>query len=200
MTCKDLMTHDPAFCVPEDNAVRVAMLMKHHNIGSIPVVKDRATMKLDGIVTDRDLTVRVVAEQRDYYNTHISDVMSTDLVTCKPTDDYEDVVKAMTRKQIRRVPVVDSDNRLLGIISQADVARKADAEETGRAVEAISEPSSRDSEDDGGAFAKTTLLLAGGLGLGAALFYLIDPERARQAGQQLSDRVRNLIDDKLAAE
>src|SRR5205807_6940659 len=103
-----------------------AILMKNHNIGSVPVVSDRSQMKEAGIVTDRDLTLRVVAEQRDYYRTKVSDIMSQDLVTCRASDDYDEVIAAMKKRQIRRVPVVDDDGRLVGIIAQADVARSAE--------------------------------------------------------------------------
>lgn len=180
MTCKELMTSDPAFCLPEDNVVRAAMLMKQHDIGSVPVVSDRNTMKLAGIVTDRDVTLRVVAEQRDYYNTKLSDVMSSDLVTCSENDDYEAVLKAMAEKQIRRVPVVDSDERLVGIISQADIARGVDGkQDVAETVSAISEPESVHESAQNGSIAKTGLMIAGGLGLGAGLFYLLAPTASR---------------------
>jgi CBS domain-containing protein len=168
------MTSDPAYCVPEDNVVRAAMLMKQHNVGSIPVVSSRGDMKLEGIVTDRDLTLRVVAEQRDYYKTTISDVMTDDLVTCRQSDDYEAVVKAMAKQQIRRVPVVDSQERLVGIISQADVALAAGKSDVAHTVSAISEPASVHAASGGPGLGMASLMIAGGLGLGAGLLYILD--------------------------
>src|SRR5207237_6075493 len=114
MTCSKLMTSDPACCVLDDSVVTAALLMKNHNIGSVPVVSDRSGMKVAGIVTDRDLTLRVVAEQRDYYRTTVSDIMSKDPVTCRASDDYDDVIAAMKKRQIRRVPVVGAGGRLVG--------------------------------------------------------------------------------------
>lgn len=168
------MTSDPAYCVPEDNVVRAAMLMKQHNVGSVPVVSNRGDMKLQGIVTDRDLTLRVLAEQRDYYNTTISEIMSSDLITCRQSDDYEAVVKAMAKQQIRRVPVVDSQERLVGIISQADLALTAGKSDVAQTVKEISEPASVHAASGGPGVATTALLIAGGLGLGASILYLLD--------------------------
>src|ERR1700681_4509480 len=88
MTCRDLMTSDPACCVPRDTVVTAAMIMKNHNVGSVPVVLDRELMRVVGMITDRDITLRVVADQRDYYNTHVEDVMSKDVVMCRVDDDY----------------------------------------------------------------------------------------------------------------
>lgn len=168
------MTSDPAYCVPEDNVVRAAMLMKQHNIGSLPIVSGRGDMKLQGIVTDRDLTLRVVAEQRDYYNTTVSQVMTSELVTCRQSDDYEAVLKAMAREQIRRVPVVDSQERLVGIISQADLALTAGKGDVAQTVKQISEPASVHAASSGPGLATTALLVAGGIGLSASLLYLLD--------------------------
>lgn len=191
MNCSKLMTSDPACCVLEDSVVTAAMLMKIHNIGSVPVVSDRNSMNLVGIVTDRDLTLRVVAEQRDYYRTKVSEVMSKDLVTCRASDDYDEVIEAMAKRQIRRVPVVDNEGRLVGIISQADVARSAAPGEVAEVVEQISEPASTHEADGGGLATSTLMMIAGGLGLGAGLVYLMDPRWARAATQQVVEKVRS---------
>ncbi len=179
MNCKELMTPEPVFCVPEDNAVRAAMLMKQHNIGSVPVVSDRVGMKLTGIVTDRDLTLRLIAEQRNYYDTRVSEVMSADMITCRETDDHSEVLKAMAKQQIRRLPVVDRQERLVGIISQADIARKGEAKEVGTALEAISAPSGS-ADGNSSSAARTGLMVAGGLGLAAGLVYMLQPFRAQR--------------------
>lgn len=187
MKTREMMTPEPACCVPSDNAVTAAMLMKSQNVGSIPVVDNRMDRKLIGIVTDRDLVVRIVAEQRDYYNSRIEDVMSRDLVTCRPNDDYDDVLDAMAKRQVRRVPVVDDQYRLVGIVAQADVARQSPKpEEVADVVEEISNPAVHGDAGRGKGIGKKSLLVAGGLGLGAGLLYMIDPRWARRAGADVA--------------
>ena len=122
MTCRELMTPNPAVCQADDSVVAAAMMMKSGDVGAIPVVTDRTSMRLSGIVTDRDLAIKVIAEQRDMYKSKVEDVMTTDLYICKPADDFDDVLKMMSRHQIRRIPVVDDNQRIIGIISQADIA------------------------------------------------------------------------------
>ena len=187
MNCSELMTWNPAFCLPEDTAVTAAMLMKKHNVGSIPVVSDRNEKGLIGILTDRDLTIRVVAEQRDYYKTHVSDVMSENVTACRATDDSDEVVDAMAKRQIRRVPVVDNNNRLVGIISQADLAGHMKSRAVGQLVEEISEPAA---EHNKSSFSGV-MMIAGGLGLAAGIAYLIDPEWARETMGQLGDKIKS---------
>jgi predicted transcriptional regulator len=165
------------------------MIMKSQDVGSLPVLSDRDSKQVIGMITDRDIAVRVVAEQRDYYNTHVEDVMSKDVVTCRTDDDYDEVVAAMKRRQIRRVPVVDSQNRLAGIIGLADVARQApEPEVVGKTVERISQPGPSGSQGgQRGAYTKTGLLIAGGLGIGAGLIYLLDPRWARRARESVAN-------------
>jgi len=193
MTCRELMTPAPSCCEPADNVVSAAMIMKNYDIGSVPVVLDRASMRVVGMVTDRDLTLRVVAEQRDYYNTRVEDVMSKDVITCSTDDDYNEVIEAMKEHQIRRIPVVDSAKRLVGIIAVADVARESEiAEDVGVVVEEISKPAPEpEIVRDGHAanYAKAGLLLAGGLGVGAGLIYLLDPRWARRAVDAVKETV-----------
>src|SRR5579871_2528045 len=144
MTCREMMTPDPAFCVPTDNVVTAAMLMKSQDVGSIPIVSDRVDRRLTGIVTDRDIALRVVAEQREYYQCPIKDVMSGEPVACRADDDYQDALNAMAKYQIRRIPVVDDQHRLIGIIAQADVVRDAPrSKETVQAISEISRPGSQ---------------------------------------------------------
>ncbi len=183
MTCKDLMTPEPACCVPQDTVVTAAMLMKSHDIGSVPVVSDRDYKKVVGMITDRDIAIRVVAEQRDYYNAHVEEIMSSHIVTCKQDDDYDEVIHAMKENQLHRVPVVDSNKRLLGIISLADVARHAEFRDTGHVVEHISRPATKEQPQEDGRsswYTKTGLLVAGSVGLGAGLIYLLDPNWTRR--------------------
>lgn len=141
MKCQDVMTTAPVCCVPDDLVIDAARLMRAQDIGAIPVVTDQESQRLVGMVTDRDLAVRVIAEGRDVRTTLVGDVMSNQPVTCQLTDVYQDALQAMGEHQVRRIPVVDDQGRLAGIIAQADVAtRLAQPSTTGAVVEAISEP------------------------------------------------------------
>ena len=141
MTCQEVMTAAPVCCVPDDAVAEVAKLMRAQDVGSVPVVEDHDGKRLIGMLTDRDLTVRVIAEGRDPSATQVRDVMSNNPVTCQANDVYQEALRAMGEHQLRRIPVVDDDGRLAGIIAQADVAtRLAEPSTTGAIVEAISEP------------------------------------------------------------
>jgi len=138
--CSEVMTGKPVSCVPDDVVARAAKLMKVGNIGSIPVVENEKSLKLVGIVTDRDLALHIVAEGRDPKSTHVAAVMTGNVVTCLPDDDLQKALDAMAKHQLRRIPVVDSESRLLGIISQADVATRVDQpEKTAQVVKEISQ-------------------------------------------------------------
>ena len=135
------MTQDPVCCLPTDTVSKVAQLMKTENVGSIPVVEDIQTMKLIGILTDRDLALQVVAYERDASSTLVEDVMTYEVITCRATDDVQKAVDAMAQHQLRRMPVIDSDHRIVGIISQADVATRVErSEEIAEMVKEISQP------------------------------------------------------------
>jgi CBS domain-containing protein len=139
-TCGNVMTKNPVCAYPDDTVAHVARLMRNEDIGPVPIVQDDATKKLVGIVTDRDLAIKVVAEERDPKNTRVSDVMSTDMVTCRSGDDIQVALDAMSKNQLRRIPVVEDGNMLVGIIAQADVATRMNApEKTGEVVKEISE-------------------------------------------------------------
>ena len=131
MICSEIMTKDPECCVPSDSVMKAAQLMKSEDVGPIPIVEDKEEKKLTGIVTDRDLAIKVVAEARDPKTTQVEEVMSEGLVTCRENDDVQSVLKLMEDNQIRRIPVVDQSDHLLGIIAQADVATRLGSRTTG---------------------------------------------------------------------
>jgi CBS domain-containing protein len=134
------MTKDLVTATPEDTIVAVAKLMKNEDIGPVLIVDNNDSRMLVGIVTDRDIVVKVVAEGRDVNTTRVGDVMSKKLVTCRADDDVDVAMKAMAQFQLRRIPVVEDSMRLAGIISQADLATRVDApEKTGEVVREISE-------------------------------------------------------------
>jgi CBS domain-containing protein len=139
-TCNEVMTKTPVCCLPHDTVAKVAQLMKSGNIGSIPVIENEQTQKLVGIVTDRDLALKVVAEGRDAKSTKVEMVMTLNVVTCQPEDDLQKTLDAMSEHQLRRIPVVDSGNKILGIISQADVATRInEPSKTAKMVKEISQ-------------------------------------------------------------
>lgn len=144
MRIQDIMTKDPS-CVTTDSTVReAAQVMKREDVGVVPVVDGQSEKRLVGIVTDRDIAIRCVAEGKDG-SCRISDVMSSDdLATCSFNDDVERVMDAMRTEKVRRIPIVDERGSLVGIVSQADVLRKTrDMNRAGETVEEISEPGGR---------------------------------------------------------
>ncbi len=138
--CSDVMTRNPVSARPDDSVASVARLMKENDIGPVPIVNDDNSKRLVGIVTDRDLAIKVVAAGRDPQTTPVSEVMTTNVITCRDDDDIETALDAMSTQQLRRIPVVDDGNMLLGIIAQADIATRMDSpEKTGEVVKDISE-------------------------------------------------------------
>ena len=138
--CSDIMTKDLVTCPPENTIVEVARLMKTEDIGPILIVDNEQSKTLVGIVTDRDIVVKAIADGQDVNTTRVGDVMSKKLVTCRADDDVDVAMKAMAQFQLRRIPVVEENMRLVGIISQADLATRVDApEKTGEVVKEISE-------------------------------------------------------------
>jgi CBS domain-containing protein len=118
------------------SVVEAARLMREEHIGSLPITEDE---KLVGMLTDRDIATRVVAEAADLKSMSVGDVCSRDLVSVEPGNDIEEALLLMARHQVRRLPVVENE-RLVGIVAQADIALKENEMKTGRLVEAISEP------------------------------------------------------------
>ncbi|HEU0295377.1 MAG TPA: CBS domain-containing protein [Anaerolineales bacterium] len=138
--CNEVMTKNPVCCLPNESVTKAAELMKSENIGAIPVIENEQTKKLVGIVTDRDLALKVVAEGRDAKSTKVGAVMTHKVVTCRADDDLQKALDAMAEHQLRRIPVVDNDNTILGIIAQADVATRVDQpEKTAEMVKEISQ-------------------------------------------------------------
>jgi CBS domain-containing protein len=138
--CNEVMTKNPVCCLPNDMVVKAAQLMKRENIGSIPVIENDQTRKLVGIVTDRDLTLKILAKGRDANSTKVEAAMTSKVVTCLADDDLQKAMNAMSEHQLRRIPVVDKNNMVVGIIAQADVATRVDQpEKTAAMVKGISQ-------------------------------------------------------------
>ncbi len=137
--CSDVMTSDLTCCTPGDTVHVVALSMKAHDIGAMPVIDSYEKKLLIGIVTDRDLALKVVAEGLDPRKTKVDDVMSRKMVVCKTDDDWQIALDAMAKYQLRRIPLIDGLGRLAGIIAQADVATRIEKPEaTAKVVEEIS--------------------------------------------------------------
>lgn len=139
--CRDIMTKDPAFCQASDTVAVAGKLMQKHDIGVLPVVENLHTGKLTGIVTDRDLAIRVLAAGREPHSTSVRDVMSQPVVTCSPDDDYQVALNLMERHQLKRIPAIDNSGRVVGMISQSDIAlRVPDAAKVAEVVTCIAQP------------------------------------------------------------
>ncbi len=132
---RDVMTSNPTTCETSATVTDVARVMAQEDVGPVPVVEGG---RIVGIVTDRDLVTRVIAEGRDPTSTTIGEIVSSDLVTVQPDSSLDEALQLMARNQVRRLPVVEGE-QLVGIVAQADVARAADEEKTGEVVQQISQ-------------------------------------------------------------
>jgi CBS domain-containing protein len=133
---REVMSSNPSAIEADSSVADAAKLMRDEDVGLAPVVEGD---RLVGTLTDRDITVRVVAEGKDPQSTTVREVASTDLVTVDPEQDLDEAVRLMAQHQVRRLPVVEEDGRLVGVVAQADVARQADDRQTGEVVERISQ-------------------------------------------------------------
>lgn len=138
---RDIMTRNPECVMQQDDLQRVSKLMLQHDVGALPVVESRENRKVIGMITDRDIVVRVIAEGKDVTRATVSDAMSSGVATVSENDSMDRVFSVMSEKKVRRVPVVDEQNQLVGIVAQADVALESrDQEKVIDTVEEISEP------------------------------------------------------------
>jgi CBS domain-containing protein len=130
MRIKQVMTKDPRCCVPSDSAQRAASIMRDEHAGIVPVIDNEQSRKVTGVVTDRDLCMNVVAEGRDPRTVLVAQCMTTTVVTCAPNDSVEKATELMRENQIRRIPVVNGQGELLGIVALADVVERAEIKTT----------------------------------------------------------------------
>ena len=129
------MTSNPTAITPETTAQEAAQLMKTEDVGSLPIVEDG---RLVGVITDRDLAIRALAEVRGA-ETAVNEIASKDLVTVDPQQSLEEAARLMAEHQVRRLPVVEEDGRLVGVLAQADVAQAGHDTLTGDVVQKISQ-------------------------------------------------------------
>jgi CBS domain-containing protein len=134
-TIRDLMTKNPCAIDADKPVAYAAKMMRDEDVGLAPIVEGQ---KLVGTLTDRDIAIRVVAEGKDPQTTIVREVATTRLVTIDPDQDLGEALRLMAKNQVRRLPVVEEDGRLAGVVAQADVAKHATDEQTGEVVERIS--------------------------------------------------------------
>ena len=132
---KEVMTPNPTACEPSTGIVDVARMMREEDAGAIPIVEGG---RLVGMVTDRDIVVRALADGRDPQSTTVGEIASKNVVAVEPDDDLGRALELMGERQVRRLPVVE-DDRLIGIVAQADIARHGSDRKTGQVVEEIAQ-------------------------------------------------------------
>lgn len=140
MTVQEIMTRDPQCCTPDTKIQQVARMMVDCDCGAIPVVEDNNSKKPVGVITDRDIVTRIVAEGDDYTQLGASAAMTEATVTVQDDADLSDAERQMKDKQVRRILVLNDGGQCVGILAQADIARHRSDSETGDVVEEISEP------------------------------------------------------------
>jgi CBS domain-containing protein len=138
MTVATVMTVSPACCTPNASLTDVARMMVDNDCGEIPVVEDMSSRKLAGVVTDRDIATRIVAAGRNSAEACACDCMTTNCVTVTPDTSLAECCELMENHQIRRVPVLDDNGGVVGIVSLADVVRSASTATTVAVVKEVS--------------------------------------------------------------
>jgi CBS domain-containing protein len=134
-TVRDLMTPKPTTIQPSTPIIEAARSMKSEDVGSLPIVEGD---RLVGMITDRDIVIRGIAEGKDLQSTTVGELASRELTTVDPQQSLDEAARLMAQYQIRRLPVCEEDGRLVGIVAQADVARAGADAKTGEVVEQIS--------------------------------------------------------------
>lgn len=135
----EVMTDSPRCVTPETPVTEAAQLMESEDVGSLPVLEGE---QLAGVVTDRDIVVRAIAKGKDPRGMPVREVSTRDVVTVRPDEDLSEALRLMASHKVRRLPVVDDENRLVGVLAQADVAMEAKEKAVGQMVEEISAPPS----------------------------------------------------------
>jgi CBS domain-containing protein len=132
---REVMTSNPCAIDADKSVAYAAKMMKDEDVGLAPIVEGD---KLIGTLTDRDIAIRVVAEGKNPESTIVREVATKELVTIDPQQNLDEALRLMAQNQVRRLPVVEEDGRLVGVVAQADVAREGNDAKTGQVVEEIS--------------------------------------------------------------
>ena len=133
---RDAMTSNPKTVTSDQTVVDAAKIMQQEDAGVVPIVDGE---RLVGVLTDRDIAIQIVAAGKDPQSTKVTEIASRDLVTVDPQQDLDEALRLMAQHQVRRLPVVEEDGKLVGILAQADVAEHAETSKTGETVERISQ-------------------------------------------------------------
>lgn len=141
MKVKKAMTSQVKCCTPFDTITDVARMMRINDVGAIPVLKDRESRQLAGIITDRDICCRVTITGKAPDSVRVQKVMTRKPVTCHPEDSLDNCARLMQKFRVRRLPVIDEKGAVVGIIAQGDIARHMKASTVGKTVARISTPS-----------------------------------------------------------
>ncbi len=144
MDVRSVMTPEPACCTPQTKLTDVAKMMLDNDCGEIPVVADKQAKKPVGVITDRDIVVRTLACGTDPTQKAAGDCMTSPPIVVTPDMSLVECCDIMEREQIRRVPVVDTDGRLVGIVALADIAMNAGRRTTAEVIKEVSEPTKGD--------------------------------------------------------
>lgn len=134
---REAMTERPRCVTPDTTVSQVAEVMEAEDIGAVPVLEGE---QLSGMVTDRDIVIRAIAKGKDPRGMPVREIFSREVITVGPDDDLSDALQLMATHQVRRLPVVDEEDRLVGVVSQADVALGAKEKAVGEMVGEISKP------------------------------------------------------------
>lgn len=140
MQVKNIMTANPACCTPDTSLTDVARMMQEHDCGAIPVCENNNSKKLVGVVTDRDIVLRTLADGKDPFELAAGDIMTPEVATVRADTDVEECAEIMKDHQVRRLFVTDENGNCVGIVAQADLALSDLDERTGSVVKEISEP------------------------------------------------------------
>ena len=141
MNVSEIMTDSPACCTPDASVQDVAQMMVDNDCGCIPIVESEESGKPVGVVTDRDIVIRTVAEGKNPLDLTAGDVMTKSVVTVTPDMSIEECCDLMEKQQIRRIAVVDDSGACCGIVAQADIASHADQRKTAEVVQEVSKAS-----------------------------------------------------------
>jgi CBS domain-containing protein len=133
---RELMTKRPRTVSPGSSVVDAARLMRDEDTGIVPITDGD---RLVGVVTDRDIAIRVVAEGKDPKSATVDEIAARDLATIDPDQDLDEALRLMAKHQVRRLPVVEEDGKLVGIVAQADIAKHTSDAQTGEVVQQISQ-------------------------------------------------------------
>jgi len=142
MQVSEIMTDSPAYATPDTNLHEIAQMMVENDCGCIPIVEGSDSKSPIGMITDRDIVIRTIAENRNPLDLQAEDIMTGGIVTVTPETSVEDCCNLMESKQIRRVAVVDGEGKLCGMVAQADIAINASTDKTAEVVQEVSKGAS----------------------------------------------------------